>query len=344
MAMSSRERVLAALRRKEPDRVPYCELGIDRALAQRLMGWGEPKSQAANLEANVYSVEEAKAIASYLQMDNICYVLRAPVYAHKRAGQDGRLFYGEGMIKTEADLSSLQLPDPHDDALYAEAEGFARQKGEYAAWFVTRIGIFSTMLGLGLENFCLALHDNRPFIEAVLDRYCDWTTVVAEHVCQLGFDVFVSTDDMAFKTAPFFSPAVFRELVLPRYRRAAEKITIPWIIHSDGNVMPFLDDLVSLGIAGLHPFEKGAMDIRAVKRQYGDRLCLLGNVDLNILGLGTVEDVEKEVRELIRDVGPGGGYIVTSGNSLAGYLQPENVLALSRAVKQYGRYPLGVQS
>ena len=342
MTMSSRERVLAALRREEPDRIPYCELGIDRALAQRLMGWGEPKSQAANLEANVYSVKEARAIASYLQLDNICYVLRAPVYAHKRAGQDGRLFYGEGMIKTEADLSLLELPDPHDDALYAEAKDFARQKGEYAAWFVTRIGIFSTMLGLGLENFCLALHDNRPFIETVLDRYCGWVAVVAEHVCHLGFDVFVSTDDMAFKTSPFFSPAVFRDLVLPRYRRVAEKITLPWIIHSDGNVLPFLDDLVSLGIAGLHPCEKGAMDMRAVKRQYGDRLCLLGNVDLNILGLGTVEDVDQEVRELIHDVGPGGGYIVTSGNSLAGYLLPENVLALSRAVKRYGRYPLNV--
>ena len=342
MTMSSRERVLAALRREEPDRVPYCELGIDRALAQRLMGWGEPKSQAANLEANVYSVEEAKAIASYLQLDNICYVLRAPVYAHKRAGQDGRLFYGEGMIQTEADLSLLELPDPHDDALYAEAESFARQKGEYAAWFVTRIGIFSTMLGLGLENFCLALHDNRPFIETVLDRYCDWTAVVAEHVCHLGFDVFVSTDDMAFKTAPFFSPAVFRDLVLPRYRRVAEKITLPWIIHSDGYVLPFLDDLVSLGIAGLHPCEKGAMDIRVVKQRYGDRLCLLGNVDLNILGLGTVTDVDREVHELICNVGPGGGYIVTSGNSLAAYLLPENVIAMAAAVQRYGRYPIAV--
>jgi uroporphyrinogen decarboxylase len=202
------------------------------------------------------------------------------------------------------------------------------------------IGIFSTMLSMGVENFCLALYDDRPFVEAVLDRYCDWMAVVAERVCQLGFDVFVSTDDMAFKTAPFFSPAVFRDLVLPRYQQVAAKITIPWIIHSDGNIMPFLDDLMSLGIAGLHPIEQGAMDIHAMKREYGDRLCLLGNVDLNLLGLGTPEDVDRRVRELIRDVGPGGGYIVTCGNSLAGYLQPENVLALAKAVQKYGRYPL----
>ena len=338
--MNSRERVLAALRREEPDRVPYCELAVDRALAQRLMGWGEPESQAADLEANIYGVEEAKALASFLRLDNITYVLRAPIYAHKEAGKDGRLFYGKGMIESEADLDMIQLPDLHDEALYEEAAAFARQKGPYAACLVTRVGIFPTMLSLGIERFSIALFENLPFVEAVLDRYCDWTAAMAERACGLGFDVFVSTDDMAFKSAPYFSPTVFRELVLPRFQRVARSISLPWIVHSDGNLMLFIDDLVGLGIAGLHPMEKGAMDIRAVKRAYGDRICVLGNVDLNILGMGTPEDVDDEVRGLIRDVGPGGGYIVTSGNSLAGYLKPENVVALSRAVQAYGQYPL----
>jgi len=336
--MNSRERVLTALRREQPDRVPYCEFAVDRALAQQLMGWGEPQSQAANLESNVYTVDEMKQIASFLRMDNIFYVLRAPVYAHKHPGQDGRLFYGEGMIKTEADLAMLDLPDPYDDALYAEAAAFARQKGDFAACLVTRVGIFPTILGMGLEKFCLALYDNRDLVEELLDRYFEWTQVVAERVCRIGFDVYVSTDDMAFKSAPYFSPAVFRDLVLPRYQSVASHVTIPWVIHSDGNLMPFLDDLLSLGIAGLHPIEKGAMDIRAVKRLYRQRVCLLGNVDLNLLGMGTPEQVDDEVRTLIRDVGPGGGYIATSGNSLAGYLKPENVLALSRAVQKYGQY------
>jgi uroporphyrinogen decarboxylase len=80
------------------------------------------------------------------------------------------------------------------------------------------------------------------------------------------------------------------------------------------------------------------MDIAAVKRDFGDRVCLLGNVDLNILGMGTPADVDREVRSLIQTVGPGGGYIVTSGNSLAGYLLPDNVRALSAAVQKYGHY------
>ncbi len=84
------------------------------------------------------------------------------------------------------------------------------------------------------------------------------------------------------------------------------------------------------------------MDIRDMKKRYGHRLCLLGNVDLNILGIGTPEEVRTEVRSLIRDVGPDGGYIVTSGNTLAGYLKPENVVALSEAVQEYGQYPVNL--
>jgi hypothetical protein len=116
-------------------------------------------------------IEEAKAIASRLHMDNISYVLRAPVYAHKMAGKDGRLFYGEGMIETRDDLSLIQLPDPYDDALYAEAEAFAAGKGEYAACLVTRIGIFPTFLGMGMENFGVALYEARPFVEEVLTTW-----------------------------------------------------------------------------------------------------------------------------------------------------------------------------
>jgi uroporphyrinogen-III decarboxylase len=198
------------------------------------------------------------------------------------------------------------------------------------------------MLSMGTETFSVALYEDRAFVEEVLDIYCDWMAVIAERVCQLDFDLFISTDDMAFNTAPFFSPRIFRELVLPRYEKVAEKITIPWAIHSDGNIVPFLEDLISVGVRGLHPLEKNAVDPVALKQEYGDRLCLMGNVDLNLLGAATPQEVDAEVKGLIRDLGPGGGYIVTSGNSLAAYCLPENVLALSKAVQKYGHYPIAL--
>lgn len=338
--MTSRGRVTAALRREQPDRVPWCELAVDRDLARRLLGWGEPRGEGYDMEAHPYSLDEALALAESLGLDNLSYVLRAPVYAHKIPGKDGRLFYGDGRIRTRGDLPLLELPDPRADELYAGAAEFVRHKGDYSAWFVTRIGIFPTTLSMGLETFSYALYEDRGLIETVLDKYVDWSVAVARRACELGFDVYVSTDDMAFRTGPFFSPEVFRDLVLPRYRRVAEHISIPWVLHSDGNMLPLMDDLLGLGIAGMHPFEKEAMDIVAVKRRYGDRLCVLGNVDLNILGMGTPRDVETEVRHLIDHVGPGGGYILSSGNSLAAYVRPENARAMSAAVRAFGAYPV----
>jgi len=334
--MTSCERVLCALERREPDRVPYVELGVDRSLAERLLGWGGSSTQRANLERNPYTPAEFAELAGYLGLDAVPYVLRAPVFARKVEGKDGRLFYAEGLIRSRRDLGLVELPDPEDDGLYADARLQAASKGELAACLVTRAGVFPAMLGMGMEAFCVALYDDRALVEELLDRYFGWSTAVARRAEALGFDVFITTDDLAFKTGPYIAPSLFRELVMPYYRRLAREVSLPWIMHSDGNILPYLDDLLSLGVAGIHPLEREAVDIRAVKREWGNRVCLLGNVDLNILAAGTPADVEREVRSLIRDLAPGGGYILTSGNSLAGYCVPENVVAMAAAARRYG--------
>ena len=200
--------------------------------------------------------------------------------------------------------------------------------------------MFQTMLSVGLDDFGIMLYDNRPLVEKLLDIYFDWAEIFAERICQLGFDMFVTTDDFAFKTGMFFSPQVFKDLMFERYKRVVDKLTIPWILHSDGNIMEAVPMLIELGVAGIHPNEKGAMDPIDTKKAFGDKICVMGNVDLNLLGMGTPEDVDAEVKELIRTVGPGGGYIITSGNSLASYLIPENVIAMADAVRKYGAYPI----
>jgi uroporphyrinogen decarboxylase len=92
---------------------------------------------------------------------------------------------------------------------------------------------------------------------------------------------------------------------------------------------------------GLHPIQPSAMDIKQIKAKYGNRVCILGNIDLDYtLTLGTPGEVDKEVKEKIAAAGPDGGYIVTSANSLPDYCKTENVWAMARAIKKYGKYPL----
>jgi len=341
MKMNSRERVMAALRREVPDRVPYLEIGVDQSLAQELMGWPRSGSvTGGSLKKNPYTVEEAKALSRKLGMDNVYFVLRAPDVAILGTGKDGRTFPVDGRIKSEADLELIRLPDPTQDELYADAETFLKGRDDFACCLVTRAGLTQTYLSMGMDNFFMALLDNRPLVEKMLDIYFDWTCKMAERACQMGFDFFFTTDDFAFKTGLFFSPTLFEELLVPRYKRLKSKLTIPWALHSDGNIEPVLKTLLDLGVIATHPNEIGAVDIRAIKKRYGHRLCVMGNVDLVTLGNGTPEQADAEVRSLIRDLAPGGGYIMSSGNSLASYLKQDCVMAMTRAIQRYGKYPI----
>jgi len=330
--MTSRERVLAALRLEVPDRVPYGEIGVDPAVAEGLLGREVRRGAPVMIERQERSVEDEKALARAMGKDNIVYVLRAPVFAEREAGKDGRLFYGEGQIQSRADLAKVVLPDPHSDELYRELEGFCAGKGESALFLVTRAGFFPAVLSMGMERFFAAVYEDRGLVEDLMDLYTEWASAVAERVCGMEIDVFVSTDDLAWKQGPMISPAMFRELVMPRFRRVAEKVTKPWMIHSDGKVELLIEDLLSLGVAGLHPIEPEAMDIREVKRRWGKRACIVGNVSLVTLGRGSPEEVEAEARGLIRDLGPEGGYMLSSANSIASYVPVENVRAMARAV------------
>jgi uroporphyrinogen decarboxylase len=118
------------------------------------------------------------------------------------------------------------------------------------------------------------------------------------------------------------------------------------MLHSDGNVMSLMGDIVGLGFDGLHSIQPSSgMDIVAVKRQWGDRICLMGNVDLDyLMTMGTAREVEAEVKRLMREVAPSGGYIMSTTNVLARYVLPENALAMYSAAEKYGRYPIRVPS
>ncbi|MDP6449200.1 MAG: uroporphyrinogen decarboxylase family protein [Lentisphaeria bacterium] len=351
--MTSRERVICALHRGIPDRVPYCELGVDAPIVRQLLGdradadaggWyfddgvdsadGVPAGEEADS-----GVELEKALSQALNRDNISYRFLPPVFAEMHVGQNGIQFYGDGHIKTAADIDRIVLPDPMDDCLYEPACRFLEGRDDYAVAAAGRLGLASTYLSIGIENFCMSLHEDPEFVEAVLDRYCTWSAAVFERVCTMGFDFVWLADDLAFKTSTYFSPQTYRRHILPHLRKVTERLTLPWVMHSDGNILPILDDAIEvLRPAAIHPIEPDAMDIKAVKQQYGDRLCLIGNVSVDLLAQGTVAEVEDAVRTLIHDVAPGGGYIMSSGNSLTSYCKIENIQAMIRTLDACGRY------
>jgi uroporphyrinogen decarboxylase len=194
------------------------------------------------------------------------------------------------------------------------------------------------ILGMGFETFATTIYDDPSLVEDLFEMYTTWYARVALHLSELDFDFLWFGDDIAFKTAPYVSPRIFRQLFMPHYRKVVENIRKPWIFHSDGNLMPILYDLLSLGMNGLHPIEPGAMDLATLKRRYGKYLCLCGHINVDTLSRGTPQEVDTLVCQAVQLAAPGGGYIAGSSNSIPYYANPDNVRSMCAAIQKYGNY------
>jgi uroporphyrinogen decarboxylase len=324
--MKPRERVMCALSGGQPDRVPFCEGNIAANIARAL----------ANSDRDL----SGREISDLSGRDVVVQILFPPYFADCATGSDGQDYVTTGWIKTRSDLDKMVFPDPNDPGLYAAARKVLDEKGDYAAAAAIKLGVAPMLMSMGVDGFAFVLKDDPGLVHEVLRRYVDWQVVVTRNLIEMGFDFLWCFDDIAFKTGPFCSPADFRAFLLPAMRRSAGAITIPWIFHSDGNLMAILDDILSLGPAGLHPIEPGPMDLAAVKARYGRQVCIIGNVAVDTLSAGTPEDVRQFVRRCIATGGPGGGYMISSSNSIPSYARPENVQAMIDAIREYGAYPL----
>ncbi|MFX4261114.1 uroporphyrinogen decarboxylase family protein [Pelotomaculum propionicicum] len=338
MELTPRERVLTALLGKgEPDRVPWLEHDVQINFQLRIMGRSSftPAELADSLGLDGFGF-------SYPCGVNFDFY---PPMMAKKESFNGVEMVGQGLLTSNERLQDIILPDPDQPAVYKRVrEWLNAYKGDYAVYARIRLGIAPTYLGMGLERFSYNLVDNPDFIHEVADLYANWTARVLEHINELDFDFYWVTDDLACNTGPLFSPRVLQEFFLPHVLKVIKAMNKPWVYHSDGNVEPFLPILLPLGFQGLHPIDPTGMDIVKTKQKYGDRICLLGNIDLrHTLTRGSLEDVKKEVMNRISQVAPGGRYIISSANSLTDYCKPQNVLAMGQYIKEYGKYPIRLE-
>lgn len=144
------------------------------------------------------------------------------------------------------------------------------------------------------------------------------------------------------RTGPaFMSPAQFEELALPEWRELAEfysRLGVTTILHLDGDWTAFLPYFADFPPRSCVMNIDGATDIRAAKEILSGRMCIMGDVPATMLKLGEPEEVDEYCRLLIRDVGEGGGFILSSGCSIPVDAKPANVAAVSQSVLRYGWY------
>lgn len=349
--MNSYERIMRALRLEEPDMVPILEWIVEDPVIQKIMPGATMLDfyEKFDIDAiTVYEDIEFIPVSPGIKRDHFG-VLR------NFQGKEGDLWFPfpiEPLIKEDMDpnefLESYKMPDPHDTKRLATLRAAVKRfKGKKAIIFGLHHGLIYPAFIRGFGNYLADFYLNPDFVKRLATMVNDYYLELERQAIEIGADIIHDGEDYCGKEGLFMSIEHFKEFVLPGLRnviKVSKENGVPFVKHTDGNVWPILDILVEEGIDAINPIEPAAgMDIGEVKRKYGDRIALIGNIDCaHLLTFGKPSQIRDAVRECIRAASPGGGHILSSSNSIHVGVPPENFIAMVEATREFGKYPIKV--
>ncbi|OGS27462.1 MAG: hypothetical protein A2297_04880 [Elusimicrobia bacterium RIFOXYB2_FULL_48_7] len=352
MAMTSRERVRAALEHKEPDRIPIdfgaSYTGAPKHIQQKiadilgLKGEPDPRFDYFDDRIQKYFGCDVRGINPV--------VMPAWGYKWKPA------HYAPLQDATIEDIRKYPWPRPDEKMIRGleEKAKFLHNETDYA--------VCACQIGEGIfEMGCYMRGYEQWLIDIMTDAdlvrtFNDITLKAHLQLADLYYgavgryvDMVIIGDDLCTQEGPYMSPAVFRELFKPYFKELVAGIKkhcpgAKLAHHCCGSSWMFLDDFAEIGIDVINPTQTTAKDMAperlAAKK---NKLSFHGGVDLqHILPHGTRQEVEDFVKNLIAKLGPGGGYILAACHAVPDDVKPENVITMLETALKYGKYPIKI--
>ncbi|MFH1616421.1 MAG: uroporphyrinogen decarboxylase family protein [Planctomycetota bacterium] len=352
---ADRERLLACFHGEKTDRVPNFEILIEDQHVTKLLGreagntlgvGGDPAkgSEAAEGVRPMYAkdyIELCQIIGQdAIAMENFW----TPIKTRKEDGTIALL--NDRSFKTAADLDRVIWPTEKDmeERLQYVREYVAAVKGTKIGTVFSGCCIFQT-----LYEFVIGMHDcmimmllEQDLFNEMMAKSADYFAELMRRVVAEGIDMFFLADDFAFNKGLFVEPKLFEKLWRPHFEKImapALEANRPVLFHSDGKIDEAVEMLLDMGVCCITPMDPSGIDYANYKKRYGCRVTLHGNIDIQWpLATGTPEDVEKDVKEHMDVLKPGGRWIAGSSHSIVNYVPHDNFIAMLNAIHKYGVY------
>lgn len=331
--MTKKERMLAALRHQPVDRIPRGELGIEGGFIAAFTA--DVNTPMSALQKEVYVREQLGF--DYINIHEFPRKLL-------RYSEDGYPVYespyGDVFKETPYSFQMLKpaVEDIEDAEDYATADlssatthllDFYRENSDLFLMCQINGPVGGVDWALGMEDYMCYCMTDTELVAQLAEKITAYEVGRAKKFLDHGAEAILIADDIAFNSGLLLPPRIMEQVAYPFYKRMITEIKaykdVPVILHTDGYIYDALEKIVECGFDGLQSIQPSAgMDIGKVKQLVGDKLCLIGNVDLNyLLPFGTSEEVSAEVKKLAEIAGPT-GFVLSTCNIITDAVPVEN--------------------
>lgn len=347
--------------KKVPDRVPMVEYLIDNALMQSILEktigrkWvdtsdkteymgGQMDFSKDNLETINAWLDNQIAFWYHMGYDFIRVEVSLPLPAVALVTKDtapgykdhNRAWQGlhDGPIKNWDDFENYPWPKITEENFYIHR--YICDHLPDGLGFITchAGGVYEHASRLiGYESLCMNLYDQPDLVKAVADKLGELIFEYNKFLLELdGLAAIFQGEDFGFNTQTLLPPDAIREYFLPWHKKYAQMIHEKgkvYYLHSCGEISAIMDDLIEdVKIDGRHSFQDNVLPVTEAKRLYGDKICLLGGVDVHKLSTLSPDELRVYVRDIIDECAPGGRFAIGAGNSIPSYISVENYLTM----------------
>lgn len=333
------EALIKSLKLLDTRYIPLAELGVHPQIKEKFLS---KKIQTVNDEIDFWF----KAGYDYIKLQPKADFNPAKIglSANVTFNDDGSVFRkwaseNRGVITNEKDFENYVFPNPSDFD-YSNFEEASKLLPD-GMCIIGQYGDIFTMTWemMGFENFSISLFENEDLVNNLNNKLGELVFEMFKHFVQFdSVKAIWYSDDIAYSNSLMVSKDVLDKYFFPWLKKIgdlAKEYEKPFIYHTDGILYDVFDKILECGVNAIHPIEPKAMKIEDVKQMYGDKLCLIGNIDVDLLSRGTTDEIRKNVLLNIEKAGYNGGYCVGSGNSIPEYVNMDNYLTMIKTVKEY---------
>ncbi|HOJ09863.1 MAG TPA: uroporphyrinogen decarboxylase family protein [Clostridiales bacterium] len=331
------------LREGEPDRVPFFEIIVDGKVIEYLTG----KAPSISVNAEFYIKHGYDYVMSSFGIPYRMEKLPAADTSLELT-KERRMFINEqkGIIGNRYEFDTYKWPVVDTEILHKIKKTIEILPDKMKTVILAGDGILESAMALmGYTQLSFMIYDDPLLINNLFEKLGK-DLLKAFELCMKNVNVksigaIVIGDDLGFNTSTIISPDDIRKYIFPWHKKIVElahRYDLPVILHSCGKLDEIMEDIIDIGYNAKHSFEDNILPVTEAKKKYGDRIAIMGGVDINVLSTATEKETRQYVENILDKCMPGGGYALGSGNSITNYISVKNYLAMLDEGRKKGVY------